>query len=77
MWVLSRILREPIAILLRSEFWIMTENHQICDIEMLFAYGGEDRYLPIVRMSLDEIPLGVSGHYTLILVKFTVGFVVG
>ena len=40
----------------------MTVNLDIGDIEIFFAYGGEGRYLPIIRMPEDEIPDEVPGY---------------
>ena len=49
-------------ILLRTEFWIITVNLDIGDIEILFAYGREGRYLPIMRMLEDKISDEVPGY---------------
>ena len=38
LWVLLWIMWEPIAILLKGEFWIMTEEEDIGDVQMLFVY---------------------------------------
>ena len=39
LWVISCILREPIAVLLKDEFWITTVDLEIANIDILFAYG--------------------------------------
>ena len=46
----------------KNEFWIMTVHLDIGDIEILFANGGEGKYLPIMRMPDDEIPDEVPGY---------------
>ena len=60
--MISHILREPIAVLLKDEFWVTTEDEDIGSIHILFVYGGEGRYLPIVRMAPDEMPPNVPGE---------------
>ena len=62
LWVISHILCEPIAVLLKDEFWVTTEDHDIGSVHILFVYGGEGRYLPIVRMAPDEMPPNVPGE---------------
>ena len=62
LWVISCILREPVAVLLKDEFWVTTEDHDISSVHILFVYGREGRYLPIVRMDPDEIPTNVPGE---------------
>ena len=73
LWVMSCILHEPIAVLLKSKLWITTTHLDIGDINILFTYEGEGRYAPIACMSEDEMPDDVPGHYT---VKSEVGLVV-
>ena len=62
LWVISCILHEPIAVLLKDKFWIMTTGLDLSNVHALFAYGGEGRYLPIVQMDLDEISSNVPGE---------------
>ena len=61
LWVLSRVMREPIAILLKGEFWITTEEKDIGDVQMLFVYGGEGCFIPICRMTDEEMPDNIQG----------------
>ena len=62
LWVIWCILCEPVAVLLKDKFWVTTEDHNISSVHILFAYGGEGRYLPIVRMDPDEMPTNVPGE---------------
>ena len=63
LWVISHTLREPIAVLLKDEFWITTVYLEIANINILFAYGrGEDCYLPIVWMDPEQMPPNVPGE---------------
>ena len=39
LWVISQIIREPVANLLHGEFWITTEEHDIDDVQVLFVLG--------------------------------------
>ena len=41
LWVISHILHEPIGVLLKDEFWIMTVDHDLSNVYALFAYGGK------------------------------------
>ena len=61
LWVLSRVMREPIAILLKDKFWITTVEEDIGDVQMLFVYGGEGRFIPISRMTDEEMPDNIQG----------------
>ena len=61
LWVLSRVMREPIAILLKGEFWITMEEEDIGDVQMLFVYGGEGQFIPIHCMTDEEMPDNVQG----------------
>ena len=61
LWVLSRVMREPIAILLKGEFWITMEEEVIGDVQMLFVYGGEGQFIPIHHMTDKEMPDNVQG----------------
>ena len=61
LWVLSRVMWEPIAILLKGKFWIMTEEEDIGDVQMLFVYGGEGCFIPIHHMIDEEMPDTVQG----------------
>ena len=51
--------------LLKSEFWITIVDLDIGVIKILFPYGREGRYLPIIRMPEDKIPEDVPGYYDL------------
>ena len=61
LWVLLSVMREPIVILLKGEFWIMTEEEDIGDVQMLFVYGGEGHFIPICCMTDEEMPDTVQG----------------
>ena len=61
LWVLLRVMWEPIVILLKGEFWIMTEEEDIGDVQMLFVYGGEGHFIPICHMTNKEMPATVQG----------------
>ena len=61
LWVLSRVMQEPIVILLKGKFWIMTEEEDIGDVQMLFVYGGEGCLIPIRHMTNKEMPDTVQG----------------
>ena len=39
--VLSVILHEPIGVLLKDKFWIMTVDCDLSNVHALFAYGGK------------------------------------
>ena len=41
LWVISHILHEPIGVLLKDEFWIMTIDLDLSNVHALFAYGGK------------------------------------
>ena len=60
LWVLLRVMRKPIAILLKGEFWI-TEEEDIGDVQMLFVYGGEGHFIPICCMTDKEMPDNIQG----------------
>ena len=61
LWVLSRVMWEPTVILLKGEFWIMTEEEDIGDVQMLFVYGGEGHFIPTHHMTNNEMPDTVQG----------------
>ena len=61
LWVLSRVMQEPIVILLKWEFWITTEEEDIGDVQMLFVYGGEGHFIPTHHMTNEEMPDTVQG----------------
>ena len=60
LWVLLRVMREPIAILLKGEFWITMEE-DIGDVQMLFVHGGEGHFIPIHCMTDEEMPDNIQG----------------
>ena len=39
----------------------MIEEEDIGDVQILFVYGGEGRFIPIHRMTNDEMPDTVQG----------------
>ena len=61
LWVLLRVMREPIAILLKGKFWITTVEEDIGDVQMLFVYGGEGCFIPICHMTYKEVPDNIQG----------------
>ena len=40
----------------------MTEEEDIGDVQMLFVYGGEGRFIPICQMTDDEMPDDAQGE---------------
>ena len=61
LWVLSRVMREPIAILLKGKFWITMVEEDIGDVQMLSVYGGEGCFIPIHCMTDEEMPDKIQG----------------
>ena len=61
LWVSSRVMKEPIAILLKGEFWITMVEEDIGDVQMLFVYGGEGHFIPIHCMTDEKMPDNIQG----------------
>ena len=40
----------------------MTVDHDLSNVHALFTYRGQGRYLPIVCMAPDKMPLNVPGE---------------
>ena len=49
-YVLSHMLKEPIAVVIKTRFWTSVEGDYIGDIDILFAFGGEGCYIPLIRI---------------------------
>ena len=56
-------MREPIAILLKDEFWITVKEEDIGDVQMLFVYGGEGHFIPIHCITDEKMPDNIQGDW--------------
>ena len=63
MYVLSQMLREPIAIITKNHFWSSVEggSNYIGDTNIVFAFGGEGCFIPLERA---EVKDPGTCHYT-------------
>ena len=57
LYVLSRILSEPIGVFLENSTWTSSclENETVGDLSILFALGCDKCFIPIIRGADDEI----------------------
>ena len=57
LYVLSRILSEPIGVFLENSTWTSSylENETVGDLCILFAFGHDKHFIPITRVADDEI----------------------
>ena len=57
LYVLSRILSEPIGVFLENSTWTSSylENETVGDLSILFALGHDKHFIPITRVADDEI----------------------
>ena len=56
MYVLSQMLREPIAIIMKTHFWSSVEggSNYIGDTNIVFAFGGEGHFIPLEREEVKD-----------------------
>ena len=55
LYVLSRMLQEPTAVITKMRFWSTVEGDYIGDTSIIFACGGEGHYIPLQRAE-DKTP---------------------
>ena len=59
LYVLSRMLREPIAVITKNRFWSMVEGDYISDTSIVFAFGSDGHFIPLQRAE----DLAPGNHY--------------
>ena len=59
LYVLSRMLREPIAVITKKRFWSMVEGDYIGDMSIVFVFGGDGHFILLQRAE-DPAP---GNHY--------------
>ena len=52
LYIISHIIREPIGVISKDIMWNSTMNYMLPETKILFAYCGENQFLPITHKNL-------------------------
>ena len=55
LYVVSRIVQEPIGVISKDHIWNTTVNSMLSETQILFAYCGENHFIPISHKTESEL----------------------
>ena len=74
MYVVSRLLWEPIAVITKTCFWSSVEggNNYISDTNIVFAFGAEEHFIPLERAELQDPGMNCYTNHTVMCIAICI-----
>ena len=71
LYVMSQLLWEPIAVITKTQFWSSVEGGEdfIGEMKIMFAFGGEGRFIPLERAEDKEPGIVLPIIFTFVLIS--------
>ena len=73
-YVLSRLLQEPIAVITRTQFWSSVEggHNYIGDTNIVFAFGSEGHFIPLWRAEAQDPGMNCCTNHIVICITICI-----
>ena len=74
MYVLSRLLWEPIAMITKTHFWSSVEggSNYISDTNIMFAFGSKGHFIPLERAEVQDPGMNCCTNHTVICITICI-----